>query len=272
MEDNYISDKEIKQKMDIVSPLEGGIVFGKDEAWDKLQNRLDARNARNIPAFYWAAAVLLVAICTGVFKYYRLETNAVAQQPQLNTRKLPGLEPHNPVIKQDGQPVQPDLPLAKIDVREAEGRTKTHPGSEQLSDLPDNTIPEDSVLAANPIIVEEPNYELAAKLDYEKTRSSTSAALSRMKVIHINELEKQYDSANAIDKQSDRIAVKISFRQMPVVHINDVIKEETAGDFMQMKNRSPLNLFTFIRPRPYELTLFGPATPSTPFSIKLKSN
>ena len=58
-------DKLVTNKMASLDTLSGGIVFGKEEAWEKLQARMDGKPAHRIAWKYVLAlaAILLVAVC-----------------------------------------------------------------------------------------------------------------------------------------------------------------------------------------------------------------
>jgi hypothetical protein len=54
-----MNDKQIQDKLEGLNALEGGIVYAKEEAWDKLQSRMDkpAKKIWILPARLAAAAV-----------------------------------------------------------------------------------------------------------------------------------------------------------------------------------------------------------------------
>ncbi|MES2701699.1 MAG: hypothetical protein V4649_03620 [Bacteroidota bacterium] len=58
------TDETIRQQLEAMDTLGGGIVYGKEEAWEKLQERMDGKPKRKIGLYYgMAAAVVLVMVC-----------------------------------------------------------------------------------------------------------------------------------------------------------------------------------------------------------------
>jgi hypothetical protein len=75
-------DKQIKEKLEKLDALSGGIVFAKDEAWERLQARMDKKPARKIAVKFWlaAAAILLLFVCITAM-YYSPEKEIVVTEP-----------------------------------------------------------------------------------------------------------------------------------------------------------------------------------------------
>ncbi|GAA4465345.1 hypothetical protein GCM10023093_17380 [Nemorincola caseinilytica] len=66
-----MKDEQVKQKIESVDALAGGIVYGREEAWERLQARLDAPTRRVVAwRRYGVAAALLLCICTVALYLY----------------------------------------------------------------------------------------------------------------------------------------------------------------------------------------------------------
>ena len=64
---NEGNDKLLREKINMIDPLSGGIVFGKEEAWGRLQQRMEHKPAKRIKLYYQMAAVaatLVQFICS----------------------------------------------------------------------------------------------------------------------------------------------------------------------------------------------------------------
>ena len=73
----------MKEKIDTVGTLEGGIVFGREAAWNKLQQRLDQKPARKMALLpYSIAASLLIAVVIARLLPTHQAAPAVAVQPR----------------------------------------------------------------------------------------------------------------------------------------------------------------------------------------------
>ena len=64
--------QDLKSRIDELDTLSGGIVFGKEEAWDKLQSRLDRKPAVKFPFPILRAAAALVVLLLGAWAFRAL--------------------------------------------------------------------------------------------------------------------------------------------------------------------------------------------------------
>ena len=71
------NDKVIQEKMRSLDTLSSGIVYGKEDAWGKLQARMDRKPARNIRTQYWVAAAVLLVLVIVIPIYYFGEKEVV---------------------------------------------------------------------------------------------------------------------------------------------------------------------------------------------------
>ena len=63
-------DELIREQINSVGTLDGGVVFGREEAWEKLQARMESKSVRKFPLFYWrAAAAVLLLLLSGMTFY-----------------------------------------------------------------------------------------------------------------------------------------------------------------------------------------------------------
>src|SRR6185437_14862572 len=82
-------DKMISEKLDGLDTLSGGIVFGKEEAWDKLQARLEKKPVRIIPLRTWLAAAAVLLLMMGTVGFYFYPAKQVAQTEVKKQLTLP---------------------------------------------------------------------------------------------------------------------------------------------------------------------------------------
>jgi len=72
-------DKIVQEKIGSLSPLSGGIVFGKEEAWEKLQARMERKPARRMPLKYWLAAAAVLLLFVSVITVYNYPAKEIVK-------------------------------------------------------------------------------------------------------------------------------------------------------------------------------------------------
>ncbi len=214
---NNKSDKLLREKITSLDTLSGGIVYGKEAAWDKLQERLEQKPAKKIRPQYWmaAAAVLLLFVC--IWAGYRqtgIEVAAINSNVINHTPAAPGTA----FAKPKQEPVNENV---KTIIRNpypviAKG-LKHHRQIEKPK--AENTAP--IIANAPPAPVAEQKADVRVVTN---TLPATPAVTAQMKVIHINELAGiNRTPATAQEVINGNDAVVIS--RLPVAHINDVVRE-----------------------------------------------
>ena len=198
----------MSDKLDGLDTLSGGIVFGKEEAWDKLQARLEKKPMRVIPFRMWlaAAAVLLLMMGTVGFYYYPAKEVAqtdVKKQPQQQplpayTTTTPANAPSNTHEKQ--------TPLNTTTARNE---------SRHISSVP--PIINDEVLPAIGVVSPNPPEDIKIN-NHEEIK--ILPAVAQMKVVHINEL-------GNIEQQTEPAPVyNPVVLNNNIVNLNDLINED----------------------------------------------
>ncbi len=256
------TEKILKDKIDSLGTLSGGIVFGKEEAWDKLQTRMDAP-AKRVALLPWfsAAAVLLVLIT--IFAVYnsttsnlsisknKIETSTKANIPSVATAsEMPeGNQTKNSVVP--AQPL-PQQPIAKKTEKQI---PPVEPKVEITNEVVAETIPENLPVAPKTTAITEPVHpskiptkvvhvsELGnpAKEPPQQTFNNNTASVDvkKIPVVHLNDLTKQKDLINQFEgRMKDNIAVSIPLFSPAARYSNpDVYNPEynTSRNFLKIK-------------------------------------
>lgn len=203
-----MKDHEVKEKLESLSPLAGGVVFGKEEAWDKLQARLEKKPARKIPIIRLSvAAILLLGIGIGTYNYLH-QPVAIDLNEQLTTvaPAPPNLEPV--VIE------QPPVSITAETVRVVSTIT---PVRKEILPTKETKVIEQEPVHIAPIM---PDPQPVAVNEPEKPKVS----LKTMRVVHINDIGKPEDETVSAYVYNGP-ALDIS--KMKVVSLNDVQREES---------------------------------------------
>ncbi len=274
MESNEIlTDEQLRREMETVSTLEGGIVFGTEAAWDKLQARMESKPSRRLVPLYRlaaAAAILLLVVCIAVLtkrpnaeqviaKHEPTQSKKETQEPTNTIAQIPAplnQEHETNEREQDGssaiknaaaRPAGSEAPVAALkQISKDESHTET-------PDVPAPVAPETTAVANTTVAPINP-----------------PASRPVMKVVHINELDKDPRSIASVTSDSNR-PTYASFK-MKIVHINDVIKEEKEEKLFPRENRMSIGNFVFFRPQsPYTRGQFAGST-SNHFLSKINLN
>ena len=215
-------DKLLREKMAAMNTLSGGVVFGKEEAWDKLQARMDVGPAKRSPVRYWmAAAAVLLLIATVLTRYYssqEVRTAVVAPKGKGDDQRseLPAQAVF--IAAQPPQQSAP-APVRKVIYSGNDGKRKVI----KVSPVP--------VASSFPITVQPETGQM-----YLVTiPAPVSPVNSTMKVVHINDVENGgYERVTAAATTS---TATVAVAKLPVVHINDVEREAVEVKAILRENR-----------------------------------
>lgn len=204
-----MKDNEVKEKLESLSPLAGGVVYGKEEAWDRLQARMEKKPARTIPLLRLsAAAVLLLTAGMGAY-YYTHHTTAPQAIPDsyVGTTATPGStdteQARTMVIPPEQAPGQAPIEIPEV-IRCAQTE---EPVVEQDAKDSIATLP---AVAANVPTVTSPAPPAATQ------------PIKKMRVVHINELGKAEEETPAYVYNGPSLDIN----KMKVVSLNDVQRQE----------------------------------------------
>jgi len=213
-------DKEIKQKIEALNTLSGGIVFGKEEAWDKLQTRLNKKPVKKIPVIYWLAAAVLLLMC-GILALYNQPAKEVAKKELIIREEIktapPIQEPAptqvenvilqniQPQIKEKHKRAMTDVPAEVTDVQQVQSI---------LTALEKQTTDITVVTGVTP--------PLAVK--------------KPMKVVSIYDLENKNNQQNVATSLIDNTSPGVDLNKIRVVHINEVERE--VNEFIRIRKES----------------------------------
>ncbi len=225
----------IQDKIDSLDTLSSGIVYGKEDAWGKLQVRMDGKSAKRIPFKYWmSAAVLLLAVFISGFYFYPSKKIVSSKGNETTNGSLNSTASMLPKQAAMQQPmIAPRVAVASINGgNKIKGAVLKVPHtSEESSTITPPTHNENT--ADNNIAVVEPPPVIPAK--------------TPMKVVQINDFEngKMEHVTPAIVLN---MSPSIDISKMPVVHITDVVKEEYEVKKLRRENRMTFGRNIFTRP------------------------
>lgn len=233
-------EEQVKQKLDGLEALDAGIVYGKEDAWDKLQQRMD-EPARVIPLITWkAAAVAAMALLICVAGYWYMNTGSEVKNDVVHTTPVAAPAAQEPAnTTSSAAPVISEIPTVVV---------STIPPAHNINKKTSSTPPKPEA-PEEPIVAKEyakaPEAERAEKVP-EKPQP--------MRVVHINELNKQ--------EQSQPIAIKetppfphVQFK-MKVVHINELYAPLRQEDYLREAEKNTVMRLPFGKQKdgkPFEL-------------------
>lgn len=209
-------DKIVQEKIGSLSPLSGGIVFGKEEAWEKLQARMERKPARRMPLKYWLAAAAVLLLFVSVITVYNYPAKEIVKnktEDHENKVVVASPETMRVIKKPEGMPVKRSpVPIVIISKRPA-------------------NIPKETRQIVQPEITDAPFVQAPANEAVNKEVAvvnntvPTPLAKKAMKVVHINELDNEVEQNIAPALVLNNFPA-LDVRKLPVVHINDVVREE----------------------------------------------
>jgi hypothetical protein len=251
-----MNDKQIQDKLEGLNALEGGIVYAKEEAWDKLQSRMDkpAKKIWFLPYRIAAAALLLVVASAGGFYYYTATTADI--KIAVNPQYVPDT-------------VGMEIPVAKIEVATPDVKLQTTTTTTYLRKY---DTPQIHITAKSPDIITiqpTPEPETIALADTTKL----PPAIPKMRVEHINNLGKPITD----DERPAYVynGPKLDISKMKVVSINDVQRyemmyqqEEEMTRMVRISRSHGDGFLTLSNPFGRNYSLYSTST----FSIRLNRN
>ncbi len=246
-----MQDLEVKEKLDNIMPLSAGIVFGKEDAWDKLQARLDT--PPKVIAFPYKMATIAASLLALVgIVYYFVQNDAPAvvtttTKTVVTQAPPPAASTETKVVLLDTAPVrtvrhrQPQPPAPAV--------VTTAPAPPQLATadiVPPTTPPPPETPSIPPV---------------------------KMKVIHINEIGKQREPETSFASDVPHL----NYKNMKVISIYElnmyeqILHEETEALSATLQSR-PASFITI--PAPLSNIQHQPAEaiPHNPISIRLNRN
>ena len=209
------ADKTMSERLDGLSTLSGGIVFGKEEAWDKLQARLEKKPVRIIPLRIWLAAAAVLLLMMGTIGFYFYPTKEVAQTE---------------VKKQPKQPAPVYATVAPTTAIPTEATPQhmavIHKDNNYIVSVPQKKKKETPVITNTPEKILPPQEPVIERFvtEYNRVEDMPGYAPKPMKVVHINELGNAEPQA-ASPQVYNPVVVNTN-----VVHINDLTDENNTNN------------------------------------------
>jgi hypothetical protein len=233
---------KLKEQIDRLDPLSAGVVFGKEDAWEKLQGRLDAPPKRKkLPIYWWAAAALLLLVA-GITAVVRLPAT---HAPQYATKQPASLAPATAANQPKGITDDKIAPTtAPVPSPAATAETPVT----MKTTITAHKLPTGDVM---PIAIAQPEPPQAlppATTPLIDIAVPALAVKPPMKVVHINELNSDGYSTRPPAAATENAATGIVLSNLPVIHINKVLVQEERPYYRAQENKNPINLFTFIKP------------------------
>lgn len=205
------TDEKIRARIAEIDSLQAGIVYGKEEAWDKLQARMETRPRRKVVLLYRLAAVAaaMVFVVVLAIRYSgHEELNTVTRSSEQAT-----------VITHPAMTVVQDDHAMQVEVKQpVVQHTRTSP----VISSPAPIVPE-SPRETLPVTALTPQDTVAALAATVKPKAA-------MPVVHINELYAEprpqytYRDSNPFPH--------VQFR-MKIVHINELGRPLRDEDYMK---------------------------------------
>ena len=256
-----MEDINLRKQLTSVDPLSAGVVFGKEDAWDKLQVRLDAKPKRRVlPIIWWAAAAFLVL---GIWIGIKVSQLGGAATPSIVA------VPVQPQTKNEIQPTnETPAPIAATgSVAETAFTMKTitaEPGIQKAQTPVTDVVPIPILMPSQEAIT------VAAVADVQLPRLMMKQP---MKLVHLNELNGPARSTGAVATDESGENEDVSLASLPVVHLNEVIADEKKPfHFIVRRKPASSGVFTFLMPsRDVNYSLDDDATQSST-KFKLRNN
>jgi hypothetical protein len=198
--------KVIKEKMEKLDTLSGGIVFGKEEAWERLQGKLDKKPVRKIALGYRigvaAAAVLLLSVC--IIALYNKQEEKIAAAPSLYQNEAAQSTPSIPAVIENAAGVVTNESKEVRTVKRTQRMPATVPVTITAITRPEPVVTHDMG------VIDPPSPPVAI----------VPAVKPKMRVVHINEIDIEETETNVY------AAARSNLKEMNVVNAN----EEWSGE------------------------------------------
>lgn len=210
------NDNAIKDKLNSLDTLDGGIVFGKDDAWRKLQSRMDAKPARKTKPLYWLAAAAALALLLLVAKLY--------MQPALQTTVAAPAAPPMPLTPEQPAEVPTSTePIAKTKI------IKKNNSRHSENRVPPQLIVPEPPQQVEQIVVVPPPAVAPAPTAPQQPRP--------MRIVHLSELDKDITAIAAENEPEQPNTALTEIMKLPPVHINDILHEDYYLQELRRENR-----------------------------------
>ena len=254
---NNKEDLLLREKIESVGTLQGGIVYGKEEAWEKLQARMDKKPARILPwrGILAAAAILLLIAGIILYRFMQPITTSPKQEfTQEHTQPANNIT-HNELtspapiasIAATAQPVEINTTISKqhvpaltpiagyTDMAIIQNRTELRPMPAGDTCL---------LTELTPMPVYNPSLLFAT-------------AKPKMKVLHINELDNPaVAEQEALASNDEWLPPSANPAKMNTIHINDVTRQDEQDRLAPRKNKTSIGNITFFKkPSPYQMDM-----------------
>jgi hypothetical protein len=199
------NDKLLQERMDKLDTLSAGIVYGKEDAWSKLQQRMEQKPAKKIALHYRLAAALLLlfAVAAGLY-YYPAHHVIVNGTPQ----KKIMISPHS-------EKVLPPPAVVRIQTGSISRKYKGT-FEKRIAILQDKAA---AVIQETPAEVTQMRSEADSEKATENLSVSVMPAQPRMRVMHINDLDRNEEAPTLALTANNTPA---DMANLAVVHINDM--------------------------------------------------
>lgn len=197
-----MKDAEVKDKLENLSALSGGLVFAREEAWEKLQTRLDKPAEKvTMPWYKIAATAAVLLLALGIYIYTHPATAPVTNNIATATPQENREAPPAPAAPQNAY----QAPATAETIRISLPKPKTVPG-------PTYTI-------------DETNRDCIVQMEYpeQPVAQITQPPTKKMRLVHINELGNEEENTPAPIVYNTP-ALDIS--KMKIVSIYDVQHQE----------------------------------------------
>lgn len=222
-----MNDNELRAEIEGLDTLAGGIVYGRKDAWEKLQGRMEQKPARRVAVYYWgAAATIALIICVaGTLIYTSKTTHTVAKTTQ-TPNTLP-IEVSHTAIR---------IPLAN---------TTGTPKAESAVEDKKNTVVSNNTSAKIAIIqqtVRQPEVQSSSARAIPLPAPQSTATIATqsvktpMRIVHINELNNELPHQTDNQILANNLPTQAG-NKLPVVHINEVVREEYELKKILQENR-----------------------------------
>ena len=239
MKNNH-SDKVISEKLNRLDALEGGVVYGKEAAWEKLQEKLERKPAMIFrPGVRQAAAVVLIMAIVGSYMFLHSKSEiapvVVYKAPMETIKTQEAVKAPNIATVALKEQSAPCTVVYKKNIRTAKKQNTIAP------EIPWETF---SVLQETQ---EEKDRKGVICYGLEpKVPTHEKVDFKNMKVVHNNEIDGQSTNTGTMYANSTNA---IDLRKMQVEHINHIGRIEF--DFGNLKRENRIAHALFNKPDNY---------------------
>ena len=233
------SDNVVRNKLGTLTPLEGGIVYGREEAWDKLQARMDKKPAKRVMIYYTLAAAAVVLLLAGVLVLLKPHETSMVKKirvkpaaPEQKITEAPApLTTHVFAPSYEAQKQKVAIIHKKVQNRTADGVKQDIVPAPAPAELP---VANEIKTVQNTIV---PNKAEPVK-----------PSVKDMRVVHINELDEWGQGYNNNTLQTDNKAHVVAIGKMKVMTMSDITGEERSIAEPEKENKAQNTTLSFIKP------------------------